>query len=227
VAAYGGALVAISPETLAVNNAVVTDGLVDEVFTHLRAQGLLLPTNTRGRTILAGHSRGGEGAVAEAAQHEPGSGAPVETANGLFLFDPVVEAIPRAIALVQRRLAADLARLTTAAIPADQINYLRTDGYMLRAFGLDPSYAGDVRQIQRAIDAFFAANSATLPTDATVMTNWRRNYQVILVPAPDRRDDRHSSMVSTGAGGPIWNRDYTPQTGHLEQSLNDWRTQHL
>ncbi len=115
----------------------------------------------------------------------------------------------------------------TGQAPADQLRYLRSDGYMLRVYGVSPQYAGDVRQIRTAIDRWFTSHAAQLPTDAGVMTQWHLNYQVTLVPSGSRnRTTVHDSMVSGGAGGPIWNRDYAPGTGHLQSALDGWRDQH-
>jgi hypothetical protein len=236
LAAHAGAVVAITVERKGNDAGEVTDGLADEVFDHLRAQGLLQATHVRGRTIVAGHSAGAVGALAEAKEHEPGSGTgpgrgkPQETVHGLFLFDPVTGLIPGVMALAKRRLENDLAQLTALPAAADQLAYLKTDGYMVRIFGEAPVFNADANDLQSQLDAWFAAHKAKLPTDATVMARWRANYQAIAVPRAKggNKDgwDTHRSIEGAPTAGPIWDRNYVPGSGNLERALNDWRTQH-
>lgn len=233
LAAFGGAIVAITVERKGNDRDEAGDGLVAEVFDHLRAHGLLQPTHVRGRTIVSGHSAGVHAALDEAEEHEPargtqpGRGTPQETVHGLFLFDPVSPAMPAVMALVVRRLENDLAQITGLATPADQLDYLKTDGYLVRIFGEEPRFNINAQALQKQIDAWFTAKGAKLPADAAVMSQWRSNYQAIGVKtARTGTWDGHRSMEGDANSGPLWDRSYRAGDGNLEQALSAWRAQH-
>jgi hypothetical protein len=243
IAAYGGAIIAITVERADDDQTDVQDGLVDEVFDQLKVppNNLLAKDHKRGRTIVSGYSAGYAGAMAEAEEHEPGSGKIDETVRGLILFDPYdgsKSKHEKLKDLIDRRLKDDLAQLkgkASAVDPADKAaaekiaaaesQYLETDGYMVRVFA-QASFNTNTADLNQHIDDWFKANAKGFPADKAVRARWRSNYQAIAQGGGSW--DQHGAMEGDGQVEATYSRDYDPtkHKGHLQQGLEDWRDQH-
>lgn len=229
LAAHGGNVLAITVERADTDRSDAQDGLVDEVFDYLRAQSLLQKQHVRGRTIISGYSAGAANAVDEAKEHAPGaSGATQETAHGLFVFDPAPGSIKSIMAFITTRLEHDLTQLKALTTPADQLAYLKSDGYLVRVFGEEPVFNVNAKATQATIDAWFTGKAKELPADAGVMTQFRSNYQAITVPRQKGAGawETHGTMEGDALASPLFERHYQPGDGNLEKALGAWRDQH-